>query len=73
MGASEVGTYVPTGTDRIHSMDNIFLIFRAILSWELSIQPPSLKRETQIHRPSIVVPAGTMASPQASKEVKIWL
>jgi hypothetical protein len=53
-------------------MDNAFMIFNAILQWELSIGPPRLERVTWINESPIPVPIGTTANPQLRKEVNIW-
>jgi hypothetical protein len=36
----------------------VFLIFNAILQWELTIGPPWLEREKQIHVTPLPVPTG---------------
>jgi hypothetical protein len=57
------------GMDSAHSMDKNFLIFSAILFWNLN-RPPWLQSEMWIRDSPITVPTETTASPQARKEIR---
>jgi hypothetical protein len=49
------------------------LFYNVIVLCELSIGPPWLERETQIHESPIPVPTGTTNNPQAKKIKKILI
>jgi hypothetical protein len=50
---------------------DFFMIFNAVLPWELFLRPPRLETEIGIHESPIPVPTVKTTSPQAGQVGKI--